>query len=166
MQPDKTQPVQKKSKKKAVKTGFTIALLLICAFLVFFKLNFVIVEVRGSSMDPTFHEGERLLVCKALWLVGPIVDNDIVVAYGPDDIVIKRVYATGGESVDFYYAPDSHSFLQGEYVVPKNHYYLLGDNRLVSEDSRSYGPIPSDRIMGKVVAIELGFSAPVEADQE
>jgi signal peptidase I len=65
--------------------------------------------------------------------------------------IIKRVYKLPGESVDWYNVPKNWSLTKGEYVVPEGKYYILGDNREVSEDSRVFGPIDAKRIIGKVV---------------
>lgn len=133
-------------------TGFGIALLYVLAFSVFFVTNFRTVVVSGPSMLPTFHSGTRVLVSRAYWLVGPIKPKDIVVIKGEGgEYIIKRVYKMGGETVDAYNAPRTWNLMEGEYKVPENNVYVLGDNREVSEDSRAFGPVDLNRIIGKVV---------------
>ncbi len=138
--------------KRAI-TGFGIVLLLVFAITVFFYLNFNTVVVSGKSMLPTFHDKQRLLASRAYWLVGAIRDKDIVVIKGdePKEYFIKRVYKMEGELVDFANVPETWSIANGEYRVPKGQIYVLGDNREVSEDSRKYGSVPLDRILGKIV---------------
>lgn len=109
-------------------------------------------------MEPTFNQGQRLLVSKAYWLVGSIHKNDIIVVKSGDEYIIKRVYALGGEKVDLFNIPENYSLINGEYVVPKDKYYILGDNRPMSEDSRHFGPVEAKEILGKVIVI--GFGAP------
>jgi signal peptidase I len=145
-------------RRKVLFTGFGVFLLGVLAFAIFFWVNFQTVVVKGDSMDPTLQNGQRLLITKAYWLVGDIRKNDIIVVHRPEsgEVVIKRVYAMQGETVDFYNVPDNWNLAQGEYIVPPDSYYVLGDNRPVSDDSRLFGPVRSDVILGKVVRAELG----------
>ncbi|MCL6623367.1 MAG: signal peptidase I [Fimbriimonadales bacterium] len=123
-------------------------------FLVFFFFNFQQVEVTGSSMEPTFHDGQRVLVGKALWLVGPIQRGDVVVIRGDQqgEYWIKRVVWLEGDVVDVTKQPYNWDFMRGPYQVPKGHIYVLGDNLADSEDSRTWGAIPLSRVFGKVMA--------------
>lgn len=104
-------------------------------------------------MEPTLKDKQRILVCKAFWLVGAPKKGDIVVIRGeaPGEYLVKRVYATEGEEVDYAYQPENYDFSQGKYVVPEGYVYVLGDNLSMSEDSREFGPVPMQRILGKVV---------------
>lgn len=111
------------------------------------------VVVSGESMEPTFHSGSRLLVSNAYWLIGAIQDKDIVVVKDNNatGYIIKRVYKMGGETVDWYNVPKFWSLRDGEFRVPDGKVYILGDNREVSEDSRTFGPIDMNMVIGKVV---------------
>ncbi|HVL40341.1 MAG TPA: signal peptidase I [Fimbriimonadaceae bacterium] len=142
-----------KGKKRAAFTGFGVVLLGVLAFSIYFFLTFRTVVVSGESMEPTFRSGQRLLVSKAYWLVGPIKEKDIVVVQGekPTDYMIKRVYKLSGGIVDWANAPVNWAITDGEYRVPEGQLYILGDNREVSEDSRRFGPIRLDQVIGKVV---------------
>ncbi|MBN9504167.1 MAG: signal peptidase I [Armatimonadetes bacterium 55-13] len=142
----------RKSRKRAI-TGFGGTLLVLLAFAIYFHLTFTTVVVSGESMLPTLTNGQRVLTSRAYWLVGPIRDKDVVVIKddGPTGYIIKRVYKMAGEIVDWYNVPDNVDFRDGEYKVPLGHVYVLGDNREVSEDSRRFGPVKVDDIIGKVV---------------
>ena len=146
----------KKGKKRTI-TGFGVFLVFTLVFTIFFYLNVKTIQVSGVSMLPTFKNGRRVLVSKAYWLVGPIKDNDIVVSKDPGGpgTIIKRVYRLGGESVDYPHYPDTVPLFMGrEYRVPKGYVYLLGDNPPFSEDSRRFGPVPIDKILGKVIVYQ------------
>lgn len=141
-------------RKRAI-TGFGIVLLFVFGFTMFFYLNFNTVIVTGNSMENTYHSGQRLLASRAYWLVGEIRDKDIVVIKqgdGPKDYIIKRVYKMEGEVVDFANVPENWSIGNGEYKVPSGYIYVLGDNRAVSEDSRKFGAVAIDRVLGKIVS--------------
>ncbi len=143
----------RKSKKRAF-TSFGATLLLILAFVIFFQRNFNAVIVSGPSMLPTFHTGQRVWASRAYWLVGDIRKKDIVVLRDPGastGYIIKRVAFMPGETVDWYNAPRSWTLAQGPFKVPDGCIYVLGDNRAVSEDSRAFGPVELDRVLGKVV---------------
>lgn len=151
-------------KRKMIVTGFGLFLVFILAFSVFFWMNFQTVEVRGDSMEPTYHDGSRLLVSRAYWLVGSVSKGDvIVIKQDADEYIIKRVYALEGEAVDFAKIPDEWALEQGEYIVPAGKVYVLGDNKDVSEDSRQLGPFRLDSVIGKVVMSMSRYQAPAEA---
>lgn len=142
----------KKGKKRAV-TGFSVFLVLMLLFAMFFYANFKTIEVSGISMFPTLKDHQRVLVSKAYWLIGQIRDNDIVVLkdpHGPGDI-IKRVCWSSGEDVDWRWRPDSAPSTGSKYLVPEGCVYVLGDNRPFSEDSRKFGFVDMSNIIGKVV---------------
>lgn len=145
--------VEKSDGAMLVRRGLLTALLAVFLFLVFFFYNFQTVLVDGHSMEPTLKDKQRILVCKALWLVGAPKKGDIVVVRGdvPGDYLVKRVYATEGQQVDYAYQPENYDFSLGKYVVPEGHVYVLGDNLSMSEDSREFGPVPLTKILGKVV---------------
>jgi signal peptidase I len=128
-------------------------LLCLLGFAIYFHLTFTTVVVSGESMLPTLKSGQRVLTSKAYWLVGPIKEKDVVVIRddGPTGYIIKRVYKMAGQVVDWALVPDSFDFRSGEYHVPEGTVYVLGDNRQVSEDSRRFGPVPVESIIGKVV---------------
>lgn len=137
------------------RTGFLSASLIILGLLVFFFYNFQTVLVSGRSMYPALRDRQAILICKALWLVGPLKRNDIVVArIGGGEYVVKRVYRLGGEVVDdLTLSPTGWDyFSQGYFRVPEGTVYLLGDNIFNSEDSRTFGPITEKNVVGKMVA--------------
>ena len=142
-------------------TGFGVAMIAVLAFAVFFMLNFKTVVVSGTSMLPTFKTGRRLLATKAYWLAGPLRHDDIVVIREADPnagtgYFIKRVYRLGGETVDMVNVPRAPLWrlADGPFTVPKGDIYVLGDNREVSSDSREFGPVPLDRVIGKVIHLQ------------
>jgi len=150
---DRRYGLRAQPKKRVLFTGFGVFLLFVLAFSVFFFLQFQTIQVEGPSMQPTLEPGNRVLTSSAYWLVGQIQKGDIVVLRSPKDgaIVIKRVYALEGETVDFLNSPEDWPLAEGEFRVPEGHFYVLGDNKPVSEDSREFGPVPKSKVLGKVV---------------
>ena len=142
-----------KTGKPGAFKGVGFGLLVIFAFAVFLKLDFRSVIVDGRSMLPSLTPGERVIVSDAYWLVGPVRDGDIVVVKDPSasGFIIKRVFRLAGEKVPVDKWPDFHHLEDGEYSVPEDNIYVLGDNLQQSEDSRRFGPIPQKSIVGKVV---------------
>jgi signal peptidase I len=125
----------------------------VLALTIYMYFTFTTVLVKGRSMFPTFKTNNRVLVCKAYWLVGPIRDGDVVVVKdpNPDGYIIKRIHKMAGEKVDWKYIPDSYPISQLPYRVPEGMVYLLGDNRPESEDSRRFGPRKVEDVLGKVI---------------
>ncbi|CAN5423966.1 signal peptidase I [soil metagenome] len=142
----------RKGKKRLI-TGFGSILLLVLALAVFVATNSKTVQVSGVSMLPTLHDGQRVLVSSAYWLVGPLRHEDIVVIHdtGPTGFIIKRIKYLGGEKVPFEDTPDDARLADGAFVVPVGRAFVMGDNRPQSEDSRRFGPVKLTDIIGKVV---------------
>lgn len=129
--------------------------------------------VRGPSMQPTLQPGDRCLINVFAYRVREPRRGEIVVYRGPDDegASVKRVIALPGETVQFRdgqiiidnrplvetYLPEENSKtspkLLGEakYLVMPESYFLLGDNRALSADSRDFGAVDRDHIRGKVM---------------
>ncbi len=126
-------------------------------------------------MEPTLHDGERLLVSKFTYRLHPPRPGDIVVfrsPVNPGDDLIKRVIAVAGDRVEIargqvivnglareelYITPgDVKSF--PPVIVPAGSIFVLGDNRPNSEDSRYFGPVSVRAVKGKAVLIWWPFS--------
>lgn len=142
--------------------------LAISAFIIIFLYQPV--KVEGTSMMPSLEDQERIFVNKFVYRLEPIERGDIVVFRYPRDpskSYIKRVIGMAGDriridggqvyvndrSLDEDYVPpaytDSRSY--PEMVVPENSYFVLGDHRSMSNDSRDFGPVNQSFIYGKAV---------------
>lgn len=138
MQPAPTeQPEQTTKKQRWFRQAVALFVFFIVAFL--YHSFFTLSVVRGKSMEPTFHDGQVILVGKGGLLFGPLKHGDVVVFTRDGQLLVKRVVALPYET-----APDGTR-------VPANHIYVVGDNLEVSEDSRTFGPIPLSSVIGKVL---------------
>ena len=142
--------------------------LTISAFIIIFLYQPV--KVEGTSMMPSLDDQERIFVNKFVYRMEPIQRGDIVVFHYPRDpskSFIKRVIGlagdhiridTGqvfvnGESLEEDYVPADYADQRSspELIVPPNAYFLLGDHRTMSNDSRDFGPVQEKFIYGKAV---------------
>jgi signal peptidase I len=131
--------------------------------------GFQVARVEGQSMAPTLANQDRLIVNKFAYLIGSPRPGDIVMMYypsDPDKSFVKRVIAEPGDVVKIedgrVYVNDvklSDDFVAPEYrshddhppkVVEDGYYYVLGDHRNNSSDSREWGEVPKKYIVGKV----------------
>ena len=129
---------------------------------------FEVIQIEGSSMMPTFHEKDRVVVDRLTYRFSAPKRGDVVIFKNPDDMslnYIKRVIAVPGETVEVkdgkVYVNDeplSEPYIQEppldyfeKVTVPQNTIFVLGDNRNHSRDSRdpSVGFIPTVNILGK-----------------
>lgn len=150
-------------------TRLTAALVTVLATILFLRVAAVEPrEVASESMEPTLHHGSVVLVDK----IGPrlrgVHREDIIVFANPAGgrEAIKRVVAVGGQQVALR---DAELFVDGALVeepqvdrsridgtwfgpvtVPVGTVFVLGDSRSGSIDSRVYGPVPLDSIIGRV----------------
>lgn len=111
-----------------------------------------VVVINGTSMAPSLTSGQPAIVAKGP-LTGPIERGDVVLIRDATGLghIVKRVRWLQGEVVDMRSAPFEHPIKSGAFVVPYGYVYVLGDNADASEDSRSFGPVPIDRIAGKLL---------------
>ncbi len=125
--------------------------------------------VRGTSMRPNIEDGDRLLVDRVSYAVAEIDRFDVVILKSPhDDKVdyVKRIIGLPGDRIEIQegriyvngrrMAEPFESYLDRagsrSYVVPEKSYFVLGDNRPVSSDSREGWYVAYDRIKGRVRA--------------
>jgi len=142
--------------------------LAIAAFIIIFIYQPV--KVEGTSMMPSLADHERIFVNKFVYRLEPIERGDIVVFRYPRDpsqSYIKRVVGVAGDRIridggqvyvndlplDEDYVPPAYTDAQSlqETVVPAQCYFVLGDHRNMSRDSRDFGPVNQSYIYGKAV---------------
>jgi signal peptidase I len=139
--------------------------------------------IPSESMVPTLEVGDRVLVNKLAYKAHDVNHGDLIVferpreaaQAGQDDIkdLIKRVIAVGGDTVE---SRDGLVYVNGERIeepylvegtptdrlplteVPDGQVFVMGDNRTNSEDSRDFGPIDEDTIVGRAVVKVLPLS--------
>ncbi|MGA8865587.1 MAG: signal peptidase I [Candidatus Sulfotelmatobacter sp.] len=145
-----------------------IVSLAISAFIIVFIYQPV--KVEGTSMMPCLKDQERIFVNKFVYRLEPIERGDVVVFRYPRDpskSYIKRVVGVAGDriridggqvyvngqAVDEDYVPPAYTDARSypETVVPPQSYFVLGDHRSMSNDSRDFGPVNQSFIYGKAV---------------
>jgi len=148
---------------KAIKTLIVFA----AAAVLIVTLLFPTIQVQRGSMAPTLRDGEQLV----LITIGGIGRGDIVALRLGNQTMVKRVIAVAGEWVDIDEAGavridgnlleepyiNTHSVgvtdIEFPFQVPENQYFVMGDNRAVSMDSRliDFGTIHRDEIIGEAI---------------
>jgi len=144
----------------------TAVLTLVIFFLVRLALqNF---RIEGHSMEPNLHDGQFLIINKLVYYVHPPERGDVVVFHSPGNPrkdFIKRVIGLPGEEVEI---GDGQVFVNGvqleeTYITRRGHrswgpevvgefeYFVLGDNRNNSSDSRNWGMLDGEAIIGKAL---------------
>ncbi len=132
--------------------------------------GFQVARVEGRSMEPTLQDQDRLIVNKAVYqFFGEPEPGDIVMLYyprDPDKSFVKRIVAKEGDTVriesgkvfvnevlqpDLYVPPEFRSYENhGPEVVQESYYFVMGDHRNNSSDSRHWGQVPQKYIIGRV----------------
>lgn len=146
-----------------------IAILLVIPFRIFIAQPFI---VQGASMAPTFHSGEYIIVDQLSYRLGEPERGDVITFRYPEDpsiFFIKRIVGLPGETIivdgqriiierdgtESFELIEPYANVSGPdlgrqvYTLGQEEYFVLGDNRPQSSDSRLWGPLPEDNIMGK-----------------
>lgn len=130
--------------------------------------------VKGASMEPSFEDGDYLLIDEISYRFSAPSRGDVIVFRYPEDrsqFFIKRIVGLPGETIEIknnkviiYNAGSSEGFVLAESYLDSdqetlgnmlirlddNEYFVLGDNRIASSDSRRWGPVAKTLITGKV----------------
>jgi len=170
MNREDSKPAGKRSVVAELAESILVAVVLALVIRLFILEPFYI---PSGSMIPTLEVGDRIIVCKFCYKYGlddPSRGDVIVFRYpvDPSRNFVKRIIAVGGETVA---VRNSRLYINGEAVpepylpvgfkfgdfgplyVPPGSYFVMGDNRNYSEDSRKWGFLDRDLIIGKAVAI-------------
>lgn len=132
-------------------------------------------QVKGASMEDTFHSGEYIFTSKISYKFGPIKRGDVIIFKSPKNNeieLIKRVIALPGDSVMIQnetvyvnnrpivenYIKNPTQLISGGAIVEgettkilEGFLFVMGDNRGGSSDSREFGPIPQTLMVGQVI---------------
>lgn len=159
---------KKKSPLRELLESLIIAVLLAVIIRMFILQPFYI---PSGSMEPTLQIGDRIIVSKISYRFYEPDRGDIVVFKYPLDPkrdFVKRLIGKGGETVAI---KNSKLYINGRQVpedylpaglefddfgpvkIPEGHYLMLGDNRNNSDDSRVWGPLPGELVVGKAVLV-------------
>lgn len=163
--------------KRFLEFTFEIAKMVLISLAIILPIRYFLVQpfyVKGASMEPNFHEHEYLMVDEITYRFNEAKRGDVVVFRYPKDpqeYFIKRVIGLPGETVTIKdgavvitqpsgtsftlqesYLPDyteTVSFSEESFELKNNEYFVLGDNRNGSKDSRSFGPVSKNFIIGR-----------------
>jgi len=119
--------------------------------------------MNGQSMEPTLHHGDKVTASP----VNRELQRGDIVIYAPDKANIRLVHRVIGLSGETIEVKDGQVYINGTVLaepyiaekpqysvkpvlIPEDHYFFLGDNRMESSDSHNFGPVPKDRIQGIV----------------
>ena len=130
------------------------------------------VRVEGTSMLPRLEDRDRLFINKFVYRIASIERGDVVVFHYPRDLeksYIKRVIGlpsdrlrvdhgvvwVNGSRLTERYVPENYQDSRSveEIVVPAESYFVMGDHRSISSDSRDFGPVERSLIYGKAVFV-------------
>jgi signal peptidase I len=130
------------------------------------------VRVEGTSMLPRLEDRDRLFINKFVYHISAIERGDVVVFHYPRDpekSYIKRVIALPGDDLRIDrgvvwvngkrqiepYVPEEYrdTNSQDEMISPEGSYFMMGDHRSISQDSRAFGPVERSLIYGKAVYV-------------
>lgn len=130
------------------------------------------IQVKGNSMSPTLEENDIMILNKISYKIHGIKRFDVVVIDNDDSLLIKRVIGLPGETIKF---EDNKLYVNGEFVeqdfldsskmtedfqvkIEEGYYFVMGDNRDISRDSREFGAFPYEKIQGTTSLIVFPFN--------
>lgn len=145
-----------------------IATVLLILGLVTHYFFFTVLVVRGKSMLPNYNDGEVLIIDKIAYRYAPPARGDVVAMYWPGETekrFIKRIVGLPGETIQ---VNEGKVFINGAHlkegyipngittsseltrILQTDEYFVFGDNRIASSDSRAWGPVPKSFLIGKI----------------
>ncbi|MDO4996868.1 MAG: signal peptidase I [Bacilli bacterium] len=148
--------------------GIYIVLVIIVLLIKIFVVSPI--RVNGASMNNTLYDKDIMILDEISYRFNDIKRFDIVVVETPDEYLIKRVVGLPGETIKY---EDNILYINGKEVkenfthketkdfeakVPEGKYFVLGDNRTNSSDSRIIGAVSKKQIKGKTSLIIFPFS--------
>ena len=166
-----SQPCNPSTGRRQLIKLFVLIALSFCSYLFFSRLIVTAVEIKGASMAPTLTAGDRFLLNRFAYLHREPLRGELVVLKDPEtgELIVKRIVGIPCETVimqnDHTYVngrllsepyafpnsrPDRFTPLGKATVIPRDHYFVLGDNRSRSLDSRAFGTVPRENIIGVI----------------
>ena len=154
-----------------------ITLISVAVFILVYLFAGQLLEVTGDSMVPTFHNKEQIVAEKISIQFRPLEHGDIVIFRHPEQptkLLIKRVIGLPNETLllsngyvlinqnrieEPYVSSQGNTYGSSEitdnsdFLIPPDHYVLMGDNRKESSDSRHIGAISTDLIIGRALLV-------------
>ncbi len=125
-------------------------------------------QVEGNSMEPNFHDGQRLFINRVVYMIGKPQRGDVVVIRNPKhadgEDLIKRIVGLPGEAIEIIEGkvfindkPLDEPYIEAllkrpgakTWTLGPDEYFVLGDNRNNSNDSYDFGPIKRETIVGR-----------------
>ncbi len=179
--------MNKSSSLKAVGSFFwELIKVLVIAVIIIVPIRFFLVQpffVRGASMEPNFFDGEYLVVDELSYRFREPRRGEVVIfrfPENPSQFFIKRIVGLPGDTVSIengrvvihnqqfqqgvvldeasYISGDARTGGQTTIQLTKQEFFVLGDNRAASSDSRSWGPLPRSKIVGRAWIRALPFN--------
>lgn len=145
-------------------------LLAVLAALLITQFLFAHTRIPTPSMEPTIMTGDHMIINRLPYYYRDPVRNEIVIFKHDGDLLVKRLIGEPGDTIDLidghvyvndelldesaYLSPSVESYplsssITFPFVVPEGHYFMMGDNRTRSADSRMFGPISRDVIVAQ-----------------
>ena len=159
---------------------FELTKIIIISLIIIIPIRYFLIQpfyVKGASMEPNFHDHEYLIVDEISYRFNKPRRGDIVVfryPRNPQEYFIKRLIGLPGETIEIkdesviifnkdypdgiklketYLEPNikTYGFNKEKVILGEKEFFFLGDNRTASKDSRTFGPVNKDLIIGKVL---------------
>lgn len=161
---------EKKMRRAHITREVIEVILLVVVISVAIRLSIDTRFVEGDSMEPNLPPSQLVMVNKLAYLFGSPQRGDVIVLYFPLDTskqFIKRIIGIPGDRIDLKpgevsvnghpiaepYVTKEQNAQVGSVTLGPDQYFVMGDHREVSCDSRSWGPLPKNDIIGKVTLV-------------
>lgn len=157
--------------------------LVLISLLIIVPIRYFVIQpffVLGASMEPTFQNGDYLIIDELSYILGKPQRGDVIVfhyPYNTKQFYIKRIVGLPGETVSLdangimiknsehpegfalqeQYIPTKEEYGNKAVMLGPDEYFVMGDNREASSDSRSWGPLKREFVVGKVFVRAFPF---------